>query len=238
MQAQNNHNHNNNCNVAIRVIDGVTVTPAEARALIFRLKAQLKEAAWKTASMPSVAQVNVAKQMFDSAENGSVFTVHIMDENDLYEIKTALKVESRSIVPVIGALMDFHKSNESLNILISDRVMGDSAYMRYTNQFAQQVSKTTQEFLKVRCIHNSERGIMGVFCRKTEFDVSVTFKGQLIAALRANGEATFNCVDIPGTYLDYPSMLLYTLRKKMPDHEIALKRTKQSFKFTAKSLQK
>lgn len=222
-----------NCNGAIEVIEGINVSPDEARAIIFRMKAQLKNATWKS-TPASMAHVNVAKQMFASAEDGSVFTVRIEDENGLQEIKDALNVQSRSIVPVIGALMEFHRNNESLNIIISDTVMGHSAYARYTNQFAQQVSKTTQEFLKVRCFHDPKDKVMGVFCRKTETDISVTFKGQLVAALQSTGEATFKITDIPGTYVDYPSMLLYTIRKKFPENEITLKKMKNSFKFVKK----
>ena len=229
MQAKNNKS----CNGAIEVIEGINVTPDEARAIIFRMKQQLKNSDWKSTPVPR-SHVNIAKQMFDSAENESVYTVRIEDEHSLQEIKEALNVESRSIVPVIGALMEFHKNNESLNIIISDTVMDHSAYARYTNQFAQQIAKTTQEFLKVRCFHDPKGEVMGVFCRKTETDISVTFKGQLVAALQSTGEATFKITDIPGTYVDYPSMLLYTIRKKFPDNEIILKKMKNSFKFTKK----
>lgn len=229
------------CNVAtkpIKLIDGINITVDEARVIILKLKAQIKDHAWSATAAHSVAHVNVAKQMFDSANDGSVFTVHITDENELFEIKRALSVDSRSIVPVIGALMEFHKDNESLNILISDAVMGDSAYKRYTGQFAQQVAKTTQEFLKVRCIYDTFLATMGIFCRKTEFDISVTFKGQLVATLQSKGEATFNRIDIPETYLDYPSMLLYSIRKKLPGYSITLKKTKTSYKFSAEKMQK
>ncbi len=121
----------------------IVIKPIEAKELLIQLKAVLKNA---NGDAPSVAHTNVAKQMFDSARDGTVFTVHIPDENALYEIKQALAVNSNGIVPVIAALMEFHKNNESLNILIGRVVMGGTKYHNYTGQFAHQSHSKLRSF--------------------------------------------------------------------------------------------
>lgn len=214
---------------------GIVITPIEARRLILEIRTALKEGL-KSKGFASIAHTNVSKQMFDSADDGSVFTVRIMDESSLMEIKQALGVETHGIVPVIAALMEFHKQNESLNIMIGESAMGDTKYHHYTGQFAHQLAQYTQEFLKIRAIYDTGTKVMGVFCRKTEFDISTTFKGQLVAGLRKNGEISFDKKDIPDTYLDYPSMLLYTIRKKLPEYAVQLTKQKKRFKFTAKKV--
>jgi hypothetical protein len=214
---------------------GVVVTPGEARRLIIELRDALKEST-KSKGFATVAHTNIAKQMFASADDGSVLTVRIPDESALAEIKKALQVESHGLVPVLAALMEFHKANESLNILIGSLAMNGTKYHNYTGQFAQQLAQHTQEFLKIRCIYDTVQKIMGVFCRKTDFDVSTTFKGQLVAGLRKNGEMSFQKDDVPSTYLDYPSMILYTVRKALPEYEVKLLQQKTRFKFVAKKL--
>ena len=210
---------------------GIIMTPADARSLIIRLRAVLKSAGKTT------PRINIAKTLFDSIDDG--YTVFINTPQNLFEIKLAFGVESESVVPIVEALMEFHKSNESLNILIHESVMlesGAGSYLRYTSQFAQHISKLTQEFLKVRCIFNSETRMLGIFCRKSEMDLSMTFKGQLYNTLIAQGKAAFKREDIPDTYLAYPSMLLYTIRKKLPDYQVSLRQTKNTFQFNAKKV--
>lgn len=233
--------NNSNCNVATVTSDGnvqlfgqIVITPKEAKALVIRIRALLKNISG-TSHAP-LARINLSKAMFDSAEDDSVFTVRINTEQELFEINQGLQVKSRSIAATIGALMEFHKHNESLNIILGDEVIRDFAYTRYTGQFAQQIAHLTQEFLKIRCIYDIEKKVMGIFCRKSEADLSVTFKGQLCNSLITKGEVTFDKVDVPDTYLQYPSMLLYTVRKKLPDYKINLRKTKNTFKFTAKPI--
>ena len=233
-----NNANNNNCNVAILTEDnnillhGHTLTRAEARELSIRLNALLKESDVTDYRRARFVPINIAKDLFDSVDDGTAFTVHIEDEKYLDDIRAAFNVEE--ILDCVDALMKQHGNNDSLNIMFENSTGDD--YANSTMSFAQSVAGRTQEFLKIRCLYDQKTRTLGVFCRKNEADISLTFRGHLCNELITKGHCEFDHINIPDTYLQYPSMLLYNIRKKLPELKIELKKKKNSFRFTAKKV--
>lgn len=178
---------------------------------------------------------SVEDSLFGSADSGGVFTVYINDDNDFETMRAAFKT-THAIVSVIDALMQFHSDQEALNIIIAKQVMEGRAksYMFYPDQFAQQIAKRTMEYLKIKCIYHQTREIMGVFCRKSDLEISVTFRGQLLNELQQHGKANVDTKDIPESYLAYPATLVAFLRKRFPDQEVDLQKSSKIFKFSIK----
>lgn len=221
--------------------DGVFVIPAtslsyeEIKPYIKSLQALAKH----NCNVATVSPVMV-QSLFDSVNNPDVLTIYINEDSDYRDIRAALKVEKDTFISLLEALMEYYNDRESLNIIIKKKVLrnhGDM-FIRFTAQFAQQVAARTQEFLKVKVIYDSEKFLLGIFCRKSEFDVSVTFFGQLVYMLEEKGEAFSPYMDMPDTYQAYPSMLHFKLKKKLTNLDIKMQKLKTGLRFYFKKEQK
>lgn len=211
------------------------LTVEEARRLVILLQEELKSC--NVANRPTLFD-NQAN-LFASSDDGSVFTSTINDEEEYNAARAAFSLDSGSMLSVIGAVMNYHADQESLNILVHEDVMRKHAksYLTFTGQFASLIAKQTHDFLKIRVVYSRERKQCGIFCRKSDFDLSVTFRGQLMSLLTKSGASEIRIPkeQIPETYRLYPSTLTAFVRKRMPDHEVNLEKTKTEFVITIKN---
>lgn len=215
------------------VLNTQEFTLPEARRLVNELRDAIKNC------NGAIPKFENESSLFASADDGSVFTAYLNDEEEFNAARAAFNIErAGSILPVIGAIMHFHADQESLNIIVADSVMEAHAksYLTFTGQFATLLSKVSEEFLRVRVLYDKERKQCGIFCRKSDFDLSVTFRGQLIAALKREGRVSVKLENVPETYILYPSTLIHFLRKRLPDCEVSAKKTRTTFEIVAEKI--
>lgn len=212
----------------------VNLTPDEAREHIKLVSKLLKDCDVATLESPPLV-----RSLFESINDPDILTIFVRNDQEYHDMRTVLKCKD-TIIAFIAATMEYYKEKESLNIILSREVMrnrGDT-YHRYTAQFAQQIATYTQEFLKIKAIYSAERGELGIFCRKSEFDISVTFFGQLVGKLRETGQVTVNFDEMPDTYVAYPSMLHYKIKAKMKDPKVKMVKLAHSLKFSCEKSKK
>lgn len=228
-------------NPTARLTDGmiellpVTLTVADAKLHIKAVQKLIKDCDVATIESPPMV-----RSLFESVDNPEVQTIYIRTDQDYHDSRQALKVPKDTIISLLETIMNYYKEHESLNIIISREVMRNrgETYHRYTAQFAQQVAARTQDFLKVKAIYSAERGELGIFCRKSEFDISMTFFGQLIAALKQHGTVTTDFNDMPDTYVAYPSMLHHKIKSKLSDPKVKMVKLVRGLKFSCEKQEK
>lgn len=210
------------------IIDTKTYTIDEAKILVKNLQSVIK----KNCNVATVSAPMV-RSLFESVNNPDTLTIFIDSDEEYASIRAALKIEKDSLIAVLSALMEYYKEKEALNIIIKSYVLrnhGD-VYRRYTAQFTQQVASKTQEFLKVKAVYDEREERLGIFCRKSEFDISVTFFGQLVDSMQKDREAFVLYSDLPDTYADYPSMLHFKLKKKLDNPDIRMHKLATGLRF-------
>lgn len=212
------------------------LTRDETKSLIKSLQTLIK----RNCNVATVSAPMV-RSLFESVDNPEVLTIYINTDEDFMDIRGALKIEKDSLLSLLDGMMEYYKDRESLNIIIKRHVLrnhGDTFY-RFSASFAQQVAAKTQEFLKVKVIYDSEKELLGVFCRKNEFDISLTFFGQLIDTFKSKQEAYVLYTDMPDTYVTYPSMLHYKLKKELNlNSNINMQKMKNGLRFYFKKPRK
>lgn len=217
------------------LLQGMSYTIAEAKQLVKQLQTLIKQNC-----NVAITPQPMARSLFESVDNPEVLNIYIDTDQDFLDIRTALKVEKDSLVRVLDALMEYYKEREALNIIIKGEVLrnhGDS-YLRHTAQFGQQISNCTQEFLKVKAIYDRPKGLLGIFCRKSDFDLQVTFFGQLVETMLQKNEAFVTHSDLPETYRDFPSMLHFKLKKKLDNQSVKMQKLKSGLRFYLPKVQK
>jgi len=191
----------------------------------------------KDCNVATLESPPLVRSLFASCDDPKVFTLYIRTDQEFHDIRSALKPQKDTIISLLARIMEYYSEKESINIILSREVMrnrGDT-YHRYTAQFAQQVASHTQEFLKIKAIYSAERGELGIFCRKSEFDISTTFFGQLLNQLRSKGHVYVDFNDMPDTYVAYPSMLHFKLKQKLRNPKIKMTKLAKGLKFSGEN---
>lgn len=203
-------------------------TRDETKALIKKLQTLIKSCNVATTPAP------IVESLFDSVNDPNTLTIYVNTDEEFLDARAALKVEKDSLMALIDAMVDYYSERESLNIIFAKHTLrnhGDS-YFRFTAQFAQQIAAKTQEFLKVKVIYDSNKELLGVFCRKSDFEISVTFFGNLLYNLERLGEVFAPYSIMPDTYVDFPSMLHFKIRKKVSEGmEVKMQKKPNGLKF-------
>lgn len=208
---------------------GAYIAPGEVKELIKALTLFTKKSC-NVATEPTP----LVRSLFESINDPNVLTIYVRTDQEYHDISVALKPRREGNTALIGAIIYYYKERESLNIILSHQVMdnqGDTFY-RSTAQYAQQLSSTyNSEFPKIKALYDTQRKELGIFCRKVELDMSLTFLGQMTNQLKKVKQLIISYDQMPDTYVTYPSMLHHKVKSKLENPEIKMIKLKKGLRF-------
>lgn len=210
----------------------IPITLEDAKELSKNLQRAIKESC--NVATATVQPPQLVRSLFESIDDPKVLTIFVRTDQEYHDISMALKPRKDTNTALIVAIMEYYKDRDSLNIILSHDVMRErgETFFRYTAQFAQQLmAQSGAIFIKIKALYDPQRKELGIFCRQTELDMSLTFLGRLIDQLKANKQVIVSYNDMPGTYVTWPSMLHHKVKTKLGNPDVKMIKLKQGIRF-------